>query len=99
MTLLPASLAVTVIVDVLLPLLAVIELGDAMTVEFVEETPPGCTVKFVDVPGVRAPLEAVNVYGVPALSMKRFEKVAKPPEAATVVVPVSVPLEGFVPMD
>src|SRR5712692_5305720 len=31
--------------------------------------------------------------------MKRFEKVAKPPEAATVVVPVSVPLEGFEPMD
>src|SRR5213078_3246977 len=41
---------------------------------------------------------AVSVYPVPTLSIARFANVATPAEAATVAVPVSVPLPGFVPI-
>jgi hypothetical protein len=43
-------------------------------------------------------LLAVKVYPVPALSMDRLLNVATPLTAAAVVVPLSVPLLGFVPI-
>src|SRR5438270_561435 len=43
-------------------------------------------------------LLAASVYPLPALSIERLLKVAVPLTAATVVVPLSVPLLGFVPM-
>ena len=46
---------------------------------------------------VRPAAVAVSVYGLPALSMLRFEKVATPFTAPTVVVPDSVPPLGFEP--
>src|SRR6266566_4025460 len=41
---------------------------------------------------------AVSVYPVPTLSIDRLANVATPALAATVAVPVSVPLPGFVPI-
>src|SRR2546430_9214820 len=41
---------------------------------------------------------AVSVYPVPTLSIPRVANVATPAAAATVVVPASVPLLGFVPI-
>src|SRR5437763_4671226 len=41
---------------------------------------------------------AVSVQPVPTLSIDRFAKLATPAEAATVAVPASVPLAGFVPI-
>src|SRR6266542_1841731 len=41
--------------------------------------------------------DAVSVYAVPVLSTRKFENVAIPATAATVVVPLSVPLELPVP--
>ena len=42
--------------------------------------------------------DATSVYPVPDLLMLRFEKLEAPLEAATVVVPDSVPLPGFAPI-
>jgi hypothetical protein len=47
---------------------------------------------------VSVPDEALSVYPVPALSIDRFENVATPLTALTLVVPESVPLLGFVPI-
>ena len=41
---------------------------------------------------------AVSVYPAPTLSRERLEKVATPLNAATVVVPDSVPPPGLVPI-
>src|SRR5437762_2126477 len=47
---------------------------------------------------VRAVADAVSVYPVPVLLRLKVEKVATPLTAATVFVPASVPLTGFVPI-
>src|SRR5947199_133017 len=55
------------------------------------------TVKGLLVALVGPEADAVSVYPVPALLMLRFANVATPLDAATVVVPASVPLPGFAP--
>src|SRR5512143_56230 len=84
----PASFAVTVIVEALAPLLAVIVVGAALTMDVAADTGPGVmsngtlmSLGFVD------RLEtAFNVY-VPTLSSVRSAKVATPPDTVLTFVP------------
>ena len=60
---------------------------------------PGVMLNVLDVAPVSAGLlVAESVYPVPVLLIDRVLNVATPPEAVTVVVPLSVPPPGFVPM-
>ena len=58
----------------------------------------GVILKAVVVPPVRLPSAAVRLYPVPTLLIDKLLNVAKPLTAATVAVPLSVPLPGLVPM-
>ncbi len=59
---------------------------------------PTATANSALVAPVSPVLAAVSVYGVPALSMLRSEKLATPFVALTVTLPVSVPPAGFDPI-
>src|SRR3954465_10626116 len=68
------------------------------TVKASFEADAGLTLNPAEVAPVSDADAAASVYPVPTLSMDRLEKVATPPVADTVVVPVSVPPPGLVPM-
>src|SRR5438034_740059 len=59
---------------------------------------PGVMLNAAEVSPVRVPSEKTSVYPVPTLLMLRFGKVATPPTAATVRVPLRIPADGFVPI-
>src|SRR5258707_11475593 len=59
---------------------------------------PAATSNVVLVAPVNPAAEAARVYPVPLLSRLRVEKLATPATAGTVVVPESVPPDGFVPL-
>src|SRR5215510_1061017 len=93
-----ASNAVTVMVAALDPLLAVIVVGAATTVE-AADTLPGSTVNGAVVSPVSPDAEVTRVYPVPLFEMVRSEKVAIPLTAVTGDVPDSVPPAGWAPRD
>jgi hypothetical protein len=88
------SLSVTVAVQVV-PVLASTVEGEQLTLVIVERA---VILKLVLVAPVRPALEALRVYPVPALLIERSLKVATPADAVRAVVPLSVPLFGFVPI-
>src|SRR5439155_8795802 len=95
----PASRAVTVIVDGLDPLLAVIVPGAAVTVDSAADTAPVVMSKVVLAAGARPPEAAPSEYPVPTFAIDRSENVATPDVADTVAVPVSSPPAGFAARD
>ena len=78
------------------PVAAVVP-GDCVTTNAAESA-SGITLKVSLTAAVRPLDVAWSVYPVPALSILSPGKLASPLVAATVVVPESVPLPGFVPI-
>src|SRR5215510_5662211 len=93
-----ASSAVTVMVAELDPVLAVMVVGAATTVE-AADTLPGSTVNGGVVSPVSPDADVTRVYPVPLFVMVRSEKVAIPLTAVTGDVPNSVPPAGCAPSD
>jgi hypothetical protein len=79
-------------------LLAVIPVGEALTVDCVGETLPALMVNVLDVSGASPLADAVSVYPAPLLSMLKSENVATPATAGRAVVPVNAPPLGFAPI-
>src|SRR5262245_32993080 len=93
-----ASSAVTVMVAELDPVLAVMVVGAATTVE-AADTLPGSTVNGGGVSPVSPDADVTRVYPLPLLETVRSEKVAIPLAAVTGNVPDSVPPAGCAPSD
>jgi hypothetical protein len=75
------------------------QIGAKALQNVIETLPPAAlTATVLLVAPVRPVADAVSVYPVPAGFRLKFEKVATPLTAATVVVPERVPLAGLVPI-
>src|SRR5512143_717578 len=90
-----ASRTVTVTAVTLVPVLAVISDGEAVTPDCDADTGPGTIANAVDVSGARPPEAAARVYPAPVRLSIRPGKSAVPPRAAAFVAPDRVALPGF----